>query len=122
PLGFAGARYQILLRGDHWLNRFLAEPERGIEVCVVDFLGRALKHHQVGFVADIDQVEIAVDHLSMGWVGDKLAVYTSDAHSAERAFPGNIADHKRRGSADDGKHVRVIFTIRAEDDALDLDL
>src|SRR6266704_2814416 len=58
----------------------------------------------------------------MSRIGDKLSVCPSDAHSAQRTFPGNIADHERRGCADDREHVRVVFAIRAQDDALDLDL
>ena len=100
---FAGVGGQFLLRGDHRLDGFLAEFERGIEVGFGDFLGRAFKHDEVVFVADIDEVEIALRHLSVRRVGDELAIDAADANRAQRAVPGNIADHQRRGSADDAR-------------------
>ena len=54
-------------------------------------------------------------------VGDELAVDAADAHRAERAGPRNVADHQRRRGADDAQDIRVVFAVRAQHDALDLD-
>ena len=70
----AGLGGQFLLRGDQRLDGFLAEFQRGVEIRFGDFLGRAFIHDDVVFVADIDQVEIALGHFGMGRVGDELAV------------------------------------------------
>src|ERR1043166_9689371 len=54
-------------------------------------------------------------------IRDELPVDAPNAGSAERSLPWNIADHQRSGCADDGEHVRIVFAVRAENDALDLD-
>ena len=82
---------------------FLAEFQGGVEIRFGDFLRRAFEHDDVGFVADVDDVQIAFRHLDMSRVGDELAVDAADAHGAQRAGPRNIADHQRRRSADDAR-------------------
>ena len=44
-------------------------------------------HDHVRFVADIDQVEIAVGLFGMGGVGDELAVDAADADRAQAGRP-----------------------------------
>ena len=73
----------------------MPELERGIEVRLGDFLGGTFEHDQFGFVADIDEVEIAFGHLGMGWIGDELAFDAADADGAERPAPRDVADHER---------------------------
>ena len=120
-LGLANARGQVLLCRNHRLNCLVAELERRVEVRFADFLGRAFKHHHVGFVADIDQVQVTVCHLAVNRVGHKLALHAAHADRSEGAGPGDVTDHQRGGRADDREHVGVVFAIGAEDDALDLD-
>ena len=43
-----------------------------------------------------------------------------DADGAQRTGPGNVADHQRGGGADDAEHVRIIFAVGAEQNALNL--
>ena len=119
--GLAGAGDQFLLRGNRRLNRFLAELKRGVEVRVGDFLGGAFVHHHVRLVADIDQVQVAFEHLGVGGVGDELAADAPDPGRADRAGPRDVAEHQRRRGADQRQHIRVVLAIGAQHDALDLD-
>ena len=57
---------KFLLRGDRRLNGFLTELKRGVEIGLGDFLGRAFEHDHVGFVADIDQVQVALEPSGCG--------------------------------------------------------
>src|SRR5207247_8083788 len=57
-----------------------------------------------------------------GRVGHELASEAPDAHGPERAIPGNIADHQRRRGPEERQHIRIMFAIGAEHDALDLHL
>ena len=57
----------------------------------------------------------------MSRIGDELAVHASDAHRTQRAVPRDIADHQSGGCADDAQNVRIVFAIRAEENALHLD-
>ena len=100
---------------------FLAELQRGVEIRLGDFLGRAFIHHDVVVVADVDKVEVAFGHFRVRRIGDELAVDAADAHRAERPGPRNVADHQRGASADDAQNVRIVFAVRAQHDGLDLD-
>src|SRR6185436_14391107 len=92
------------------------------EVILGDFLRRAFIHHDFALgVADVNEIEIALRRFGVSGVGDKLAVDATDAASAERSIPWNVADHERCTRADDGENVRIVFTIRAEQNGLDLD-
>ncbi len=120
-LGLADAGGQLFLHGNGRLNGLVAELERGVKVRLADFPGRPLIHDEVGFVADIDQVQVAFEHLAVGGVGDELAVDAAHADRAQRARPGDVADHEGGRGADDRQHVRVVVAVGAQDDALDLD-
>ena len=102
------------------LAAFLAEFQRGVEVGLGDFLGRAFIHHDVVFVADIDEVEVALGHFGVRRVGDELARDAADAHRAERAGPRNVADHQRGARADDAQNVRIVLAVGAQHDGLHL--
>ena len=56
----ADFRGEFLLRGDQRLDDFLRVFQRGVEVGLGNFLGRAFIHDDVFFVADIDEIEIAL--------------------------------------------------------------
>ena len=103
-----------------WIG-LLTELQRGVEVRFGDFLGRAFIHHHVRLVADIDQVQIALEHLAVRGVGDELAADAPDANRPDRAGPRDVAEHQRRRGADDRQHIRVVLAIGAQHDALDLD-
>ena len=96
PFGFAGFLDQLLLGRDDGKTGFLAGPQGGVEVLFADFIGRAFEHHHVGFVADVDEVQVAGLHFRVGGVGDELSVHPSDARGAERAGPGNVAHAEGR--------------------------
>ena len=55
-------------------------------------------------------------------LGDEFTANASDPDGAERTGPGNIADHQGSTGADDAQDIRIIFTIRAQEHGLDLDL
>jgi hypothetical protein len=58
----------------------------------------------------------------VGGVGDKLSVNAPDANGSEGAVPGDITDDQSGGSADDAEDIGIIFSVGAEENALDLDL
>ena len=66
-LGLADFGGQFLLRGDDRLDGLMGEFQRGIEVVVGNLLGGAFIHHQVGFIADINQVQIALQTSRRAW-------------------------------------------------------
>ena len=100
----AGPGGEFLLRGDERLAAFLAELERGVEVGLGNFLSRAFIHHDVFFVANVNEVEVALGLFRVRRVGDEFSVDASNAHRAERAGPRNVADHQRRARADDAQN------------------
>ena len=122
PFGFAGAPGQFFLGGDDWLAGVVAELKRGVKVRLGNFLSRPLEHDQFLFVADVNEVEIALGHLRVRGIGHELAFDAPDTRGSERAGPGNIADHQRRGCADDAENVGVVFPVGAQQNALHLDL
>src|SRR4051812_22026953 len=100
----------------------MTELERGVEVSFADFLAGAFEHDQIGCVTDINDIQITVRHLRMSRIGDELTVDPANAGRADWTFPRNVADHKRSRSANESEHVGIVFTVRAQHDALDLDL
>ena len=96
-----------------WMH-FLAEFQRGVEVRLGDFLGRAFIHHDVVFVADINEIEIALGLFGVRRIGDELAVDAADAHRAERAGPRNVADHQRGARADDAQNIGIVLAVGAQ--------
>ena len=99
----------------------MREFQRGVEIGLGNFLRRAFVHDDVFFVADINEIEIAPGLFGMGRVRNEFSVDAADAHRAERAGPGNIADHQRRARADDAQNIGIVFAIRAQQHGLDLD-
>ena len=72
-------------------------------------------------IADVNQIDVAFCLLGMGRICDKLTIHPADADSAERSIPRNITHGQRGACTDDAEDIRVIFTIRTENDGLDLD-
>ena len=116
----ADFRDEFLLRGDDRLNGFLGELQRGAEVGFGNFLGRAFIHDDVFFVADIDEVEIALGLLGVSRVRNELAADATDARRAQRAGPRNVGNHQRGARADDAQNIGIVLAIRAEEHGLDL--
>ena len=113
---------QFLLRGDDRGDRFLTELQCGEEVSLREFIRRSLEHDHVLFVSDVNEVEVARLHLSMGRVGDKLALDTTDAHRPDRAGERQVTDHQCRGGAVDREDVRVVIPVCTQQQSLDLHL
>jgi len=100
----------------------VGEVERGDEVDLGDLVGRALVHHDVLLVADVDEVEIGLGLLLMGRVGDELALHAGHAERAQRAGPRDVGHGERRAGAEDREDVGVVRAVRGHQDRLDLDL
>ena len=116
----AGPGNELFLRGDERLDGFLGVFQRGIEIGFGNFRGRTFIHHDVIRVAHVNEVEVAFGLFGMGRIGDELAFDAANAHRAERAVPGNVADHQRGGRADDAEYVGVVLAVGAENDGLHL--
>ena len=121
-LAFALARAlgEIALGGDRRPDALVRELHRLFEIVVGNFFGRAFIHDKIGFVADIDEIQIALRHFGVSRIGDEAAIDATDTHGTQWTGPGNIADHERGGGPDQSEHVGIIFAIGAQDDALDL--
>ena len=119
-LGFAGECGEFLLCGDNWLDCLLAVLESFVEAFVRDELGGAFDHHHFGFAADVDEVEIGVEHLVVGRVGDEFTVDLADADTADGAIPGSVGDQSRSRCGVDHKYVRFVDLIGGKKDADDL--
>ena len=117
---FADFRDEFFLRGDDGLDDFLRVFQRGVEISLGDFLRGTFIHDDVFFIADIDEVEIAVRLFGVRGVGNKLTVDATDAHRAERPGPRNIADHQRGARAEDAQNIGVVFAVRAQQHGLHL--
>ena len=78
-LGFSRDRDEFLDRRDHRLDRLVGELQRFDEAGLGQLIGRAFDHQHVLLVADVDQVEVRLEHLLDRRVGDELAVDLADA-------------------------------------------
>ena len=96
PLLFAASFCEFFLGFDDRQTGFLSENQSGVEVRFGDFVCRAFIHDDVAFVADVNQVEIALEHLGMGRVGEELAGDSAHTHGAQRTLPWYIAHHQCR--------------------------
>ena len=85
-------------------------------------ISRAFVHHHVGFIANVEEIEIALGHFVVGGVGDKLAVHAGYPHCAQRAIPRDVTDGQRCGCAEDAQHIRLILTVSTEQQAVHLAL
>ncbi len=120
-LGLAGLGDEVLLGCDERLAAVVGAAERGIEVGFGDFLRGAFDHDDVGFAADVDEIEVALGALSVSGVGHEGAVDTAHAHGAEGTVPRDVADGKGGAGAENREDVGVVFLIGAQEDGLDLD-
>ena len=100
----------------------MRELERGDEVGLGDLVGRALVHHDVLLVADVDEVEIGPGLLLMGRVGDELTFHAGDTESAQRAGPRDVGHGERGAGSEDREDIGVVRAVRGHQDRLDLDL
>lgn len=107
PLGLAHLRDEFLLRRDQRLDGLLAETEGREEIRLRQLIGRPLEHHDVGLVADVEDVDVALLELVVGGVGEELTADAADADGADGAGPGDIADHQGGRGAVGGEDVRM---------------
>ena len=119
-LGFASECGEFLLCGDDWLDCLLAVLKSFVQAFVRDELGGAFDHHHFGFAADVDEVEIGVEHLVVGRVGDEFTVDLADADTADEAIPGTSEIRVAADAALTIKYVRFVDLISGKKDADDL--
>jgi hypothetical protein len=84
------------------------------------FLGRAFDHDDIGLIADVNEVEVALLALRVGGVGDELAVDATDAHRADGTREGNVGDAEGGGGTVHAQDVGVILAVGAEQERDDL--
>ncbi len=113
-LRLAGFGGEFLLKGDERRTWVLGEFEGLDEFLLGQFLRLALDHDDLGFRADIDDVEVALFALCVGGIDDKLAIDPANAHGANGAGKRDVGDHQRGGSAVDGEDVGIVLPIGAQ--------
>ena len=119
-LGFARGGDEFLDRRDDRLDRLVGELQRFDEAGLGQLVGRAFDHQHVLFVADIDQIEVRLEHLLDRRIGDELAVDLADAQRGDRALPRNVGERERGRRAVDHGDVGFMRLIGGEEDAEDL--
>ena len=94
------------------------ELERLDELFFRQLVGRAFDHDDVVLSPDVNQIEIALLALGVRWVGDELAIHTTDAYGADRAGKWDVRNCEGGGGAVDCENIRIVFAIGAEKDGM----
>ena len=118
--GFADCCSEVALGLNDDAHGVAGEVEGFIEVRFGKFCGGAFDHDDLLTIADIDEVEVAVLAVRVGRVDNKLAIDAADANGADWACERNVRNTKRGGGAVDRENVRVILTIRTQEERDDL--
>ncbi len=117
---FAYLRGELLLNANHLARMSVCELKRSHKLDFWQFLGGAFDHDHVVFRTDVNKIEIAVSALRVRWVSDELAIHATDTHGANRSGKRNVRNAQRSRRAVERENVRIIFSIRAEEQADDL--
>ena len=91
-LGLARLGDELLLGRDERLATVVGEAKRRVEVRFGNLLGGAFDHDDVGFAADVNEIEVAFDALGVRGVGNECAVDPAHAHGAQGTIPRDVAD------------------------------
>ena len=94
--------------------------QRFHELSLRQLVGGTFDHDDVGLVADVNEVEVAVETLGLRWVDDELTIDAADAHGTDGAREGNVGDAERGGGAVHGADIRIVLAVGAEEDGDDL--
>ena len=121
-LGLARDGDEFPDRRDDRLDRLMGEFQRLDEAGLGQLIGGAFDHQHVLLVADVDQIEVRLEHLLDRRVGDELAVDLADAERGDRAVPRNVGERERRRRAVDHGDVGFMRLVGGEEDAEDLHL
>ena len=121
-LGFARLGGQLALHGDEFAHRFLREIERRLEIGLGHLVCRAFDHDDFVFLADINEVEVALLALRVRGVYDKLSVDAPDAHGADGTGERDVRHGQRGRGTVDAEDVGIVLAVRAEQQADDLRL
>ena len=107
---------------NHGLAGLLAETQGRNKVLFCDLLSATFVHHHIGFVADINEIKIALFALRMGGVGDEFAIDTPHSNRTQRSRPWDVTDGQRDRGTQNTHDIRIVFTIRTEKECLNLNL
>ena len=110
----------MFLNSDKHLHLLLSKGERLDEFFFRKFVSGTFDHDDLGFVTDVNEIEIALLTHSVRWVHNKLAVHTTDTDCADRTCERNVRNTKCCGSAVHRKDVGIVFTISAHEESDDL--
>ena len=119
-LGFPDQFHELFLGFNQGLAGFMTKLQGCIEISLGDFLRGTFIHHDILGVADINQIQIALSHLDVAWVGDELTFDASNTNSTQGTIPGDVADGQCCGSTNDAQDIRIIFTVGAQHNGLNL--
>ena len=122
PLGLAGHGNQLVDGGNDFLNLRMSELDGGQDDVFRLFLGARLDHHDAVLVADNHDVDRSLSALGVGGINDKLAIHTTDAHSANRGAEGDVGKRQRCRGGVDADHVGIVFLVGGENQRDDLRL
>ena len=112
----------MILRLDEGLTELLGKLQRSIEIRLRNLLGRSFEHDHIVGTADVNEIQVTIDPLGMGRIGNEFAIDPAYPHGPQRPIPGNVAYHQRCRSANQRQHIGIVLAIGAEQDALHLDL
>ena len=110
----------MFLNSDEHLHLLLSKGERLDEFFFRKFVSGTFDHDDLGFVTDVNEIEIALLTHSVCWVHDELAVHTTNTDCADRSCERNVGNAKSCGSAVHRKDVGIVFAISAHEESDDL--
>ena len=121
-LGLADGLLQLFLEVDERLERAVAEEDGLGHDVFGQQLGAGLDHHDRVTRARDDQVELRLRQLAEGRVDHELAVDAADAHGADGAVEGDLADGQRGRRGDGAEDVGLVLLVgrKDRDDELDV--
>ena len=119
-LGLARDGDEFLDGLDDGLDCLVGEFERLNEAGLGQLVGRAFDHQHILLVADVDEVEVRLEHLLDARVRHELSVDLPDAECADRAVPRNVRDGQGGRGAVDHRDVGLVRLVGGEQDPDDL--
>ena len=117
---FSVGSSQLFLDLDDRLDGLLGEFEGGLEFSFGEFFGTAFDHERFVFRANVNEVEIALGILVMGWIRDKFSRNACNANGGDGASPRDVGDHEGGGGSVEGKNIGIVLAVGAKKDGDDL--
>ena len=121
-VGLAERAAHLDLEVDDLLDFLVRALERRDEVFVADLAGGALHHEELAADAGVEEVDVALGLLLVGWVDDPLAVDAADPDASDRAHERDLGDVERGGRRVDGEEVGLPGAVGLDERRVDLDV